>query len=262
MRFDILYFLGYGIDEVLPWHSTLSRTRQLYPIAVFEEVFTKVFALCVESGMVSGHTQVVDSAPVKVNASMDSLELKVREEDLEDHLRKVRALSARDKAVPIRKAKGDKSDQGQRKIKANDQELQALKSYNKKWSKDQDQRLGAGNKTSRYTSNKSHFSPTEPDARISVRPGITRKLNYTAQLNVDSAAHVITDIGAYTADEKNYQYLPDEVRSVRSRFWKHGLVWENLLPDTGYGSGKTMYSWRTKGLPAISRLMAPTRAVH
>ena len=30
MRLDILYFLGYNIDEELPWHSTLSRTRQLY----------------------------------------------------------------------------------------------------------------------------------------------------------------------------------------------------------------------------------------
>jgi transposase len=62
LRLDVLYFLGYGIDEQLPWHSTLSRMRQLYPESVFEEVFTKVFSLCVESGMVSGHTQVVDSA--------------------------------------------------------------------------------------------------------------------------------------------------------------------------------------------------------
>ena len=34
MRLDILYFLGYDIDEVLPWHSTISRTRQLFPEAV------------------------------------------------------------------------------------------------------------------------------------------------------------------------------------------------------------------------------------
>lgn len=26
MRMDILYFLGYDLDEELPWHSTLSRT--------------------------------------------------------------------------------------------------------------------------------------------------------------------------------------------------------------------------------------------
>jgi transposase len=248
MRLDILYFLGYGIDEELPWHSTLSRTRQLYPTAVFEEVFTKVFALCVESGMVSGHTQVVDSAPVKANASMDSLELKVPQEELSEHLRKVRALSARDKEAPIRKAKGDKASEDQRKVTANDQELQALKSRNKKWSKDQDQRPGAGNKNSKYTSNKTHYSPTDPDARISVKPGKARKLNYTAQLTVDTAAHVITDIGAYMADGKDNHHRPDVVKSVQSRLWKHGLLWENLLADTGYSSGENYALLENKGI--------------
>lgn len=60
MRMDILYFLGYDIDEPLPWHSTISRTRQLYPAAVFESLFNKVFALFVGKGIVSGHTQVMD----------------------------------------------------------------------------------------------------------------------------------------------------------------------------------------------------------
>ena len=97
MRLDILYFLGYDIDEDLPWHSTISRTRGLYPGSVFEEVFTKILGMCVEKGMVSGHTQAIDSAPVKANASMDSLELKVAKEDLETHLNRIRHISAMDK---------------------------------------------------------------------------------------------------------------------------------------------------------------------
>ena len=48
MRLDILYFLGYDIDEELPWHSTISRTRQLFPKEVFEKVFTYVFEMCVK----------------------------------------------------------------------------------------------------------------------------------------------------------------------------------------------------------------------
>jgi transposase len=43
MRLDILYFLGYYIDESLPWHSMISRTLQLFPEAVFESVFTDVY---------------------------------------------------------------------------------------------------------------------------------------------------------------------------------------------------------------------------
>jgi len=76
-----------------------------------------------------------------------------------------------------------------------------------KWSKEQDQRTGAGNKGGRYTSNKTHYSPTDPNARISVKPGKARKLNYMSHLSVDTAHHVITDIKAYHADKKDNQYL-------------------------------------------------------
>ena len=149
MRLDILYFIGYDIDEELPWHLTISRTRQLFPEDIFEAVFTKVFTLCVEAGMVSGHTQAIDSAPVKANASMDTLELKVPEQELESHLRKVRHISAMDKEQPFRKSKEDKSDENQRSITANEQELQAITTRDKRWAKDQDQRTGAGNKGSK-----------------------------------------------------------------------------------------------------------------
>jgi len=89
MRLDILFFLGYDIDEPLPWHSTISRARQLYPEELFEKVFTQVLSMCVKQGMVAGHAQVIDSAPVKANASMDTLELKVPEDELDDHERSV-----------------------------------------------------------------------------------------------------------------------------------------------------------------------------
>tara|TARA_B100000678_G_scaffold180836_1_gene151002 strand:+ start:281 stop:1858 length:1578 start_codon:yes stop_codon:yes gene_type:complete len=251
MRLDILYFIGYDIDEELPWHSTISRTRQLFPEEVFESVFTKVFSLCVEAGMVSGHTQAIDSAPVKANASMDSLELKVPEEELESHLRRVRHISAMDKEQPFRKSKEDKSDNGQRSITANEQELQAIPTRNKRWSKDQDQRPGAGNKGSKYTSNKTHYSPTDPDARISVKPGKARKLNYLSQLSVDTGHHVITDIKAYHADGKDNQQLPDIVKRLKRRLWQQGLYWENCVADTGYSSGENYAFLEQQGLKSF-----------
>src|SRR5690606_39248532 len=199
MRLDILFFLDYDIDEELPWHSTVSRTRQLFPEEVFEQVFTRVLSMCVDKGMGSGHTQAIDSAPVKANASMDSLELKVPEEELESYLRKIRHISKRDKEKPLRQAKENKAGKGQQTLSASKKELQDITSRNTKWAKEQDQRPGAGNKGSRYTSNKTHSSPTDPDARISVKPGKARKLNYLSQLTVDTSNHVITDIKAYHA---------------------------------------------------------------
>lgn len=232
MRLDILYFLGYDVDEELPWHSTISRTRQLFTDDVFEEVFTRVVKLCIEAGLVSGHTQAIDSAPVKANASMDSLELKVPAEDLEEHLSKLRVQSSRD-----RKAKENKAPAEQQKITASKNELQEIKSRNKRWSKDQDMKPGAKNKGSKYTSNKTHYSPTDPDARISVKPGKARKLNYLCNIAVDTKTNIITDVQAYHADKKDSKYLKDTVTRLNRRLRRAGLIWENVLADAGYSSG-------------------------
>jgi len=237
MRLDILYFVGYDIDETLPWHSTISRTRQLFPEEIFEQVFIHILEMCIGKGMVKGRTQAIDSAPVKANASMDSLELKVPCQDLEAHLAAVRHISHRDQEV-FRKAKENKASEEQQSITATKQELKSIESRNKNWSKNQDRRPGANNKGSRYTSNKTHYSPTDPDARISVKPGKARKLNYSSQLSVDTANHVITDIKAYHADGKDSQYMEDIVDRVQRRLWKSGFQLENVLADTGYSSGE------------------------
>ncbi len=86
MRLDILFFLGYDLDEELPWHSTISRTRALYGEDVFKELFSKVLSLCVSKGMLSGRRQAIDSAYVKANASMDSLVTKQIIEDGKHYL--------------------------------------------------------------------------------------------------------------------------------------------------------------------------------
>lgn len=248
MRLDIMYFLGYDIDEEFPFHSTIRRTRQLFPETIFDSVFTKVLHLCIEKGMVSGHTQTIDSSPIKANASMDTLELKVPEQDLESHLRRVRNISAMDKEAPFRKSKDDKSNDSQRTITASQKELNAIKSRTKRWSKDQDQRPGAGNKGSKYTSNKTHYSPTDPDERISVKYGKARKLNYLSQLRVDIAHHVIIDIQAYHADGKDNQQLADIVKRLQVRLWREGLVFKNCVADTGYSSGESYAFLESRGL--------------
>lgn len=73
MRMDMLFFIGYDLGERLPWHSTLSRTRQLYGEEVFKQLFRHVLKQCIDQGMVAGCRQAVDSALIKANASMDSL---------------------------------------------------------------------------------------------------------------------------------------------------------------------------------------------
>lgn len=88
----------------------------MYDEEVFKDVFDTILAQCVDAGLVAGRTQAIDSAFVKANASMDSLELKVPENSLEEHLRKIRHISNVDKQsnLPGRKAKYNKATPGQR----------------------------------------------------------------------------------------------------------------------------------------------------
>ncbi|MCG8307506.1 MAG: IS1182 family transposase [Cytophagales bacterium] len=243
MRLDILFFLDYNIDEELPWHSTISRTRQLFPEPVFEEVFNKIFTLCVDKGMVAGHTQAIDSAMIKANASMESLELKVPEESLEDHLKKVRILSQADRPVKTNKASGN-----QQTITASKEEIRDLRTTQEKWRKDQNQHPGASSKKSKYTSNKTHYSPTDPDARVSVKPVKARKLNFFSQMAVDSAHHVITHIHADYADKADNQCLASIVYPLKSRLQNNGLDWKNLATDAGYSSGENLAFLERKGI--------------
>ena len=246
MRLDILYFIDYDIDDELPWHSTMSRTRDLFPDELFKELFEKVLTMCVEKGMVSGKTQAIDSAPVKANASMESLELKVPKEELADHLRKVRAMSQSDK----KKLKEDKSSKEDQTLQATDKELKAIESRTKNWDSKQETRPGAKSKGAKYTSNKTHYSPSDPDARISVKPGKARKLNYHAQMAVDTSHHVITGMEADYADKHDSRSLIGIVDPLVRRMEKQGLVVENILADAGYSSGDNYAEMESRGLTA------------
>jgi hypothetical protein len=114
LRLDILYFLGYHLDEPLPFHSILSRTRQL----LCKEVFERVFSLSVAKGMVSGRKQCIDSAFVKANASMDSLLVK---QEIVDQ-------ASINLQSPYRKSKVDRSKLEQRALVAKEHELAELNS--------------------------------------------------------------------------------------------------------------------------------------
>ncbi len=89
MRMDMLYFIGYDIDESLPWHSTLSRTKKLYGEELFLEVFRKVLSLSANQGMIDGRHQAVDSAYIKANASLEKIVPKKNIDDAANFLKEL-----------------------------------------------------------------------------------------------------------------------------------------------------------------------------
>ena len=67
------WYLGYGLDEPLPNHSSLTRIRQRLGLALFERFFERVVELCQQAGLVWGQELFFDATKVRANADLDSL---------------------------------------------------------------------------------------------------------------------------------------------------------------------------------------------
>lgn len=92
----------------------------------------------------------------------------------------------------------------------------------------------------KFLSNHTHYSPTDPDARISVKPGKPRQLNYSAQVAVDTSHHVITGILADYSDKRDSQSLAAITDLTKKNLDENGLELTELLGDTGFSSGTAL----------------------
>ena len=233
LRLDILYFIGYDIDETLPWHSTLSRTRQLYGEEVFTAIFKNVLKHCIDKGMVSGRRQAVDSVLVKANASMDSLAEKQVIEDAEAFTKELKLNE--DKTVKVVDAYKKKKVEEHHRWKKKTFQGQPG-SRPEKSETTETEHLYRG----KFLSNHTHYSTTDHDARIAVKPGKPRQFNYLGQVSVDTSHHVITHVHADYADKKDSQCMKKIVHGLKENLDGEGLIVEQILADTGYSSGESL----------------------
>jgi transposase len=229
MRLDMLFFIGYDIDEPLPWHSTLSRTRQLYGESLFKELFRQVLKQCIDRGMVAGRRQAMDSVAVKANASMSSLMEKEVLRDGDNYTEELKDNENDDEP------KGNTTVSTARKRSVDLHHGWKAKAY-----KDMPKGDKESKDKARFVSNHTHYSRTDPDARISVKPGKPRQLNYLAQVAVDTAHHVITGIQSDDASKKDSQCLPSLLSNTIDNLQQNDLRVEEVLCDAGYSSGEAL----------------------
>src|SRR6476469_5530128 len=71
-RLSVRWYLGYDLDEELPDHSSLTRIRQRYGLAVFRGFFETIVEQCREAGLVWGRELYFDATQVDANASLQS----------------------------------------------------------------------------------------------------------------------------------------------------------------------------------------------
>jgi hypothetical protein len=66
-------FLGYGLTDTPPDHSTVSRTRRLIDVETHGRVFTWMLEVLAKHGLIHGKTVGIDGTTLEANAAMRSI---------------------------------------------------------------------------------------------------------------------------------------------------------------------------------------------
>ena len=87
----IRWFIGYGLHERLPDHSSLTRIRQRWGKARFRRVFQRTVAACLDAKIATAEVVHVDATLIRADASWESL--------VERHAGDVMAANAGDREI-------------------------------------------------------------------------------------------------------------------------------------------------------------------
>jgi transposase len=84
-------FLGVGLGERVPDHSSLTVIRQRLPLELHEEVFVFVLRVLAEKGVLRGKTIGVDATTLEANAAMKSIVRRDTGESWREYIRRLAA---------------------------------------------------------------------------------------------------------------------------------------------------------------------------
>jgi transposase len=196
-------FLGFGLTERLPDHSTFShaQTKRFADSSVFEQLFTAVLRQCTDAGLVGGRRLLVDATHVEADAALKSLRAELSPVD------------------------GDGDTVAGVSAEAPPRPTLALT----------EPRTGPTPK--RKASNATAVSRSDPDAKLRAKPGHRTHLVHRAQVAVDPKARVVVAVEAETATGSEADALGALI--VRARFAGHAVA--ELGADAGYAS-QTSYA--------------------
>src|SRR6201997_2566153 len=167
-RLDYMWFLGYGLDDVIPDHIVLSKARKRWGQEVFVSLFSRIVAQCVSAGLVEGSKIHLDSSLVDAHASLNS----------------VHELDAASLAQ-IRQACLEET-----------QKLDELE--HPKNQTDEDQKPNPPGPDSPKTTNEKFQSSTDPEATLTRQQGLRARPRYKNHRVVDYAQGVVTALKTTT----------------------------------------------------------------
>lgn len=211
-------FLGIGLRDQVPDHSSLTRIRDRLPLDVHEKVFAFVLAIAVEKKLVAGSQAAVDSTYVEANAAMKSI---VRRDSREDWKEYVKRLMVEEGVI-------DEDD---------DPPADELRRFDRK-------------RKGKKVSNDEWQSPSDEDARIRKMKDGRVRVAYKAEHTVDLKSEFVLSAEVRHGTDPDTQTLLQSVESAQNNLTAAGSdgTIKEVAADRGYHSNDQITACTEAGL--------------
>ena len=199
-------FLGFGLTEMTPDHSSLTNIRKRLPLEVHEEVFAFVLGIAQLKKLLKGQAVGVDVTLLEANAALKSIVRKDTGEDYRQYLRRL----AKEAGIE------DPSDDDLKKF---DKRRKGKKLSNADWE-----------------------STTEPDGRIAKMKDGTTHVAHKAEHAVDLESELLLAATVQAGDCGDPESLPQTLVAAQVNLMRAGSDAElqALATDSGYHSNATL----------------------
>jgi transposase len=203
-------FLGLGLDERTPDHSTLTNTRKRLPAEVFREVFQFVLRIASQKKLLASKTVGVDSTTLEANAAMKSI---VRRDTGEDWNAYVTRLMREDGTIEADEEPTDED----------------IRRYDKK-------------RKNQRVSNDEWQSKSDPDSRITKLKDGRTHLAYKAEHGVERKSELVVAAEVYSGHQPDTETIADSLleAQVNLNEAESEVQIEEAAADQGYHAAHTL----------------------
>jgi transposase len=203
-------FLGLGLDEVPPEHSTISRTRRLIDLETHRAVFTWILQVLATADLVKGKTIGIDATTLEANAALRSIVRRDSGETYQEFLTRLAQASGIETPTRADLARLDRT--------------RPKKGRNTEWR-----------------------HPHDPDARITKMKDGRTHLAHKAEHAVDMETGAIVGVTVQGADQGDTTTIADTVTTAAEELEAVAAVTEGetavideLVADKGYHSNQVL----------------------
>jgi transposase len=203
-------FLGLGLEEAPPDHSTISRTRRLIDLETHHAVFTWVLQVLATAELIKGKTIGIDATTLEANAALRSIVRRDSGETYQEFLTRLAQASGIKTPTRADLARLDRK--------------RPKKGRNKDWR-----------------------HPHDPDARITKMKDGRTHLAHKAEHAVDMDTGAIVGVTVQGADQGDTATIADtmtaaadELKAVATATDGQTAVIDEVVTDKGYHSNQTL----------------------